>query len=111
MIWVQKGSVKLYVVFFVIFGAPVEISLDRGPEFSTKVTKDFLKRWGVHHRMSSAYHPMSNGRTELAVKATKRLLMENVGSNGELNNNRMVLYLRREMRLIQGANCPLHRSF
>ena len=40
--------------------------------------------------MSSAYHPMSNSRAELAVKATKRLLMEKVGPNGELNNNRML---------------------
>ena len=40
--------------------------------------------------MSSAYHPVSNGRAELAVKASKRLLMENVGSNGELNNDKMV---------------------
>ena len=40
--------------------------------------------------MSSAYHPMSNGRAELAVKATKRLLMENVGTNGELENDRIV---------------------
>ena len=75
---------------FVTFDVPVEISSDRGPEFSAKVTKDFLKRWGIHHSMSSAYHPMSNGRAQLAVKATKRLLMENVGSNGELNNDRMV---------------------
>jgi len=71
MILVQKGYVKLCVVFiFVTFGVPVEISSDSGPKFSAKVTKDFLKRWGIHHRMSSAYHPMSNGRAELAVKAT-----------------------------------------
>ena len=75
---------------FVTFGVPVEISSDGGPEFSAKVTKDFLKRWGIHHRMSSAYHPVSNGRAELAVKASKRLLMENIGSNGELNNDRMI---------------------
>ena len=40
--------------------------------------------------MLSAYHLMSNGRAEKAIKATKRLLMENVSLNGELNNDRMV---------------------
>ena len=40
--------------------------------------------------MLSAYHLMSNGRTEKAIKATKRLLMENVSLKGELNNDRMV---------------------
>ena len=55
---------------FVTFEAPVELSSDGGPEFSEKVTKDFLKRRGIHHRMSSAYHPVSNSRVELAVKAS-----------------------------------------
>ena len=40
--------------------------------------------------MSSTYHPISNGGAELAVKATKRLLIKNVGPIGELINNRMV---------------------
>ena len=40
--------------------------------------------------MTSAYHPMSNGRAELVVKATKRLLTENVGPYGKLNKDRMV---------------------
>ena len=86
----SKGLCKALRRIFVTFGVPVEISSDGGPEFSAKVTKDFLKRWGIYHRMSSAYHPMSNGRAELAVKATKRLLMENVGQNGELENDKMV---------------------
>ena len=75
---------------FVAFGVPVNISSIGSPEFSAKVTKDFLKRYGIHHRMSSAYHPVSNGRAELTVKTTKLLLMENVGINAELNNDRMV---------------------
>ena len=97
---------------FINFDVPVEIYLDGVPEFSAKVTKNFLKRWGIHHQMSLAHHPMSNGRAELAVKASKRLLMENAGSNGELINDRMYkLYLRREILLIQDANFTLHRSF
>ena len=73
---------------FVTFAVPVEISSDVGPEFSAKVTKDFFKRWGIHHRMSSAYRTMSNSKAELAVKVTN--LMENNGLNVELNNNRFV---------------------
>ena len=33
---------------------------------------------------------MSNGRAEQAIKGTKRLLMENVGTRGELNNDRII---------------------
>jgi len=69
---------------FVTFGVPVEISSNGVTEFSAKVTKDFLRQWGIHHRLSSTYHLTSNSRAEKAMKATKRLLMENVGLNGEL---------------------------
>ena len=75
---------------FVTYGFPVEVSSNGDPEFSEKVTKYFLKQWGKHHHISSAYHLMSNGRAEQTIKATKRLLMENVGLNCELNNDRMV---------------------
>ena len=66
-----KGLCKALRRIFVTFGMPVEISSDGDPQFSAYATKDYLKRWGIHHRMSSAYHPMSNGRAELTVKVTK----------------------------------------
>jgi len=62
MILVQKGYVKLCVVFLSFLMFLVEISSDGGPELSAKVTKYCLKRWGIHHRVSSSNHPMSNGR-------------------------------------------------
>ena len=75
---------------FVTFGVPVEISSDGGPEFKAQETKDFLNRWGVRHRLSSAYHASSNGRAELAVKSTKRLLVDNIGPGGDLNTDKVV---------------------
>ena len=74
----------------VTFGVPEEISSDGGPEFIAGETQAFLKRWGISHRCSSAYHPSSNGRAELAVKTTKRLIMDNIGHDGKLDNDRMV---------------------
>ena len=47
----------------------------------------FLNKWGVRHRVSSAYHPHSNNRAETAVKTCKRLLMENMDSQGELDTD------------------------
>ena len=41
----------------------------------------FLDKWGVRHRVSSAYHPHSNNCAETAVKTFKRLLMENMKSS------------------------------
>ena len=74
----------------VTFGVPVEVSSDWGSEFKGDETSDFFARWGIRHRRSSAYHPQSNGRAELAVKTGKRLIMENVGPSGDLNNDRIV---------------------
>jgi hypothetical protein len=66
------------------------MSSDGGPEFKAKLTDDFCKRWGIRHRKSSAYFHSSNGRAELAVKSTKRLLMNNVGPSGELDTDKFV---------------------
>ena len=85
-----KGLVSALRKSFVTFGVPKELSSDGGPEFKAAETKHFLSRWGVRHRMSSAYNPQSNGRAELAVKATKRLLENNTGPGGSLDNDALV---------------------
>ena len=75
---------------FACFGVPVQLSSDGGPEFSANRTHQFLDRWGVAHRGSSAYHPQSNGRAEVAVKTVKRLLRLNTNPNGSLNNDKFL---------------------
>ena len=85
-----EGFCRALRRLMVTFGVPVEVSSDGGPEFKGDETKDFFKRWGIHHRRSSAYLPSSNGRAELAVKTGKRLLMENIGPSGDLNTDRVI---------------------
>lgn len=70
-----------------IFGVPEELSSDGGTEFTAALTKKALKEWGTHHRISSVAHARSNGRAEVAVKSMKRLLMDNTGTSGSLNND------------------------
>ena len=92
-----SGLVRHLRRFFSTFGVPEELSSDGGPEFTACITQDFLKRWGIRHRISSVAFPQSNGRAEVAVKAAKRLLMSNISQNGELDNDnllRAVLQLR-----------------
>ena len=47
---------------------------DGGPQFRAKAFQDFLKQWGVTHRVSSPGYPQSNGKAEAAVKVTKKLI-------------------------------------
>jgi len=95
-----KGLCQALRELFVRFGVPEELSSDGGPEFIASETEDFLKRWGVSHRLSSAYYPQSNGRAEVAVKLVKRLLEDNVGEDGSLNTDRFV------RALLQQRNTP-----
>ena len=76
--------------WFRILGVPVEVLSARGPKFKASVTQAFLARWGVRHRMSSAYFPQSIGREEVAVKTAKRLLLDNIGPSGTLNTDKFL---------------------
>ena len=82
------GLVKAFRWHFIAHGAPEEISTDGGPEYTATLTEQFLRRWGVAHRLSSAYHPHSNLRAELGVKVVKRMLHENIGPRGDLNTDK-----------------------
>ena len=58
---------------FIIYGVSEELSTDGGPQFTSNAIQQYLKDWGVKHRLSSAGYPQSNGRAELAVKSAKRI--------------------------------------
>ena len=96
----SKGLCDALRKIFVTFGVPEEISTDGGPEFTSSETEEFLQRWGVRHRISSAYCPQSNGRAEVAVRVIKRLLEENMDKNGNLNNDQVA------RALLQQRNTP-----
>ena len=86
----SAGLVRHLRTFFSTFGVPAELSSDGGPEFIATSTEEFLRRWGVKHRISSVSFPQSNGRAEVAVKTAKRLLMSNTGPTGSLDHDRFL---------------------
>ena len=86
----SSGLILLLKRFFATFGIPKEVSSDGGSEFIALETRDFLTRWGAYHHSPSAYNPQSNGRAELAVKYTKRLLEDNISQDGNLDTHAFV---------------------
>ena len=73
-----KHLKKDFQRWFQTFGIPNEISSDGGPPYNSHEYDQFLKKWGISKRLSSAHYPQSNGRAEVAVKAMKRTLDGNV---------------------------------
>ena len=79
------GLIKTLRHTFATYGIPDELSSDGGPEFVSHRTREFLRQWGVHHRLSSVAFPHSNCRAEVGVKTVKRLITGNVGKDGAIN--------------------------
>ncbi len=86
---------------FMRYGRPEQLDSDGGPQFQSQSFKDFLASWGVKHRLSSSYYPQSNGRAEVGVKTAKRLLRDNTGPLGSINNNKVAC------AVLQYHNTPL----
>ncbi|GJY35841.1 reverse transcriptase domain-containing protein [Tanacetum coccineum] len=63
------------------FGIPKALINDRGTHFCNKQMEKFLKRYGVHHRFATAYHPQTSGQVENTNKALKRILEKTVKDN------------------------------
>ena len=87
--------------FFHRWGVPEEISIDGATNYTSKEITDWLEKWGVHIRLSSAYYPQSNGRAEAGVKSLKRLLEGNLGPRGSINTDKIA------QALMQYRNTPL----
>ena len=84
----SKSVISFLRSYFSRYGIAKEITTDGQRTFCSMEVDDFLARWGVKHRVSSAYHPMANKRAEVAVKQAKRLIEGNLGAKGELETER-----------------------
>ncbi|KAJ9536179.1 hypothetical protein OSB04_un000639 [Centaurea solstitialis] len=66
------------------YGCPKAIISDRGTHFANYLLEKTLKRYGVHHRFSTAYHPQANGQAENTNRALKRILEKTVDNNPKI---------------------------
>ncbi|KAJ9547297.1 hypothetical protein OSB04_019840 [Centaurea solstitialis] len=66
------------------YRCPKAIISDRGTHFANYLLEKTLKRYGVHHRFSTAYHPQANGQAENTNRALKRILEKTVDNNPKI---------------------------
>ena len=72
--------IRIFCRYFREVAVPRCLRTDGGPQFTSKDFQDFLKRWGVHHVISSSYNPQSNSHAKAATKSIKQLILKTVPS-------------------------------
>ncbi|XP_064100785.1 uncharacterized protein LOC135211404 [Macrobrachium nipponense] len=93
--------IKKFREYFMRWGAPEELATDGRTNLSSE-EMNFLRRWGVSSRISSALYPESNGRAEACVKVAKCTVSDHLGPGDSLDMDQVV------RALLQYHNTPLH---
>ncbi|GJY87996.1 reverse transcriptase domain-containing protein [Tanacetum coccineum] len=73
--------VKFSKYYFARFGTPRAIISDRGTHFCNDQFAKVMLKYGVTHRLSTAYHPQTSGQVEVSNHGLKRILERTVGEN------------------------------
>ncbi|GJY70788.1 reverse transcriptase domain-containing protein [Tanacetum coccineum] len=73
--------VKFLKGLFARFGVPKALISDRETHFCNSQLEKALQKYGVTYKISTAYHPQTNGQTEVTNRAIKRILERSVGYN------------------------------
>ena len=71
--------------------------------FTSKLMEDFCHRWGIIHRVATAYNPRANKRAEVGVKSAKRLLRGNLSQTGSIMTDKVA----RALLAHRNAPCPV----
>ncbi|GJT54247.1 reverse transcriptase domain-containing protein [Tanacetum coccineum] len=72
---------KFLKSLFARFGAPRAIISDRGTHFCNDQFTKVMQKYGVTHRLSTAYHPQTSGQVEVSNRGLKRILERTIGEN------------------------------
>ena len=77
----QVVSEFLFEDIFIRFRIPMEIVMDGGPQFTSHLIKKLVEKYGIHHRISSPYHPQENGQVESTNKFIEGILTNIVANH------------------------------
>ncbi|GJR10245.1 reverse transcriptase domain-containing protein [Tanacetum coccineum] len=72
---------KFLKSLFARFGTPRAIISDRGTHFCNDQFARVTLKYGVTHRLSTAYHPQTSGQVEVSNRGLKRILERTIGEN------------------------------
>nr|GEY91357.1 hypothetical protein [Tanacetum cinerariifolium] len=81
--------VKFLKSLFSWFGTSKAIISDRGTHFCNDQFAKVMSKYGVTHRLSTAYHPQTSSQVEVTNRGLKRILERTVGKNRALWTNKL----------------------
>ncbi|KAM3003932.1 hypothetical protein FF2_034230 [Malus domestica] len=64
---------------FARFGMPRVIISDGGSHFCNRTIKTLLRKYNVNHKVSTPYHPQTNGQAEVSNREIKQILEKIIG--------------------------------
>ncbi|GJW29843.1 reverse transcriptase domain-containing protein [Tanacetum coccineum] len=73
--------IKFLKSLFARFGTHRAIISDRGTHFCNDQFAKVMLKYGVTHRLSTAYHPQTSGQVEVSNRGLKRILERTIGEN------------------------------
>lgn len=62
-------------------GTPMAIISDGGKHFCNRLFASLLAKYGVKHRVSTPYHPQTNGQVEISNRELKKILEATVNAS------------------------------
>ncbi|RDX61445.1 gag-pol, partial [Mucuna pruriens] len=84
--WVEVVATKTNVAKVVVnflksnifyrFGVPKALISDQGSHFYNRAMSSLLEKYGVVHRIATAYHPQTNGQAEVFNREIKKILQK-----------------------------------
>nr|GEX92830.1 reverse transcriptase domain-containing protein [Tanacetum cinerariifolium] len=76
-----RFAVMFLKSLFTLFGTPKAIISDRGTHFCNDKFAKVMSKYGVTHRLATAYHPQTSGQVEVSNRGLKHILERMVGEN------------------------------
>ena len=64
------------------FGCPRAIISDGGSHFTNSHFRSLLKKYGVHHHVTTPYHPQANEQVEVSNREVKNILKKIIRTDG-----------------------------
>ncbi|GJR13087.1 reverse transcriptase domain-containing protein [Tanacetum coccineum] len=81
--------VKFLKSLFARFGTPRAIISDHGTHFCNDQFAKVMSKYGVTHRLATAYHSQTSGQVEVSNRGLKRILERTVGENRASWSNKL----------------------